>query len=222
MFDNKKRKETRLRNRIPDSVSVKTYNLIIGAMLLYGFVANAIMVATCNKIFSNVNPIVFLIGYFVSALIGSVMANASDNPIVSFIGYSLIVVPIGALLSICLPSYPMDLILSAIIVTAVVTALMMAAATIYPDIFAGMGPALLLSLIIGIIVELIASLMGYGGDIFNWFFIIVFSLYIGYDWHKAQAYPKTVDNAIDSSIDLYLDLINLFLHILEILGKKDD
>ena len=62
--------------------------------------------------------------------------------------------------------------------------------------------------------------VGYGGNIFNWFFIIIFSLYIGYDWHVAQSYSKTVDNAIDSAIDLYLDLINLFLRILDILDRK--
>jgi FtsH-binding integral membrane protein len=44
---------------------------------------------------------------------------------------------------------------------------------------------------------------------------------MGFDWYRAQAYPKTVDNAIDSAVDLYLDIINLFIRLLEIFGKKD-
>ena len=48
---------------------------------------------------------------------------------------------------------------------------------------------------------------------------VIFSLYIGYDYWKAQQYPKTVDNAVDSALDIYLDIINLFMRILSILGN---
>lgn len=50
----------------------------------------------------------------------------------------------------------------------------------------------------------------------------IFSLYIGYDWVKAQMYVKTVDNAVDSALDIYLDIINLFLQLLRILGSKNN
>jgi len=49
----------------------------------------------------------------------------------------------------------------------------------------------------------------------------LFSLYIGYDMYRANHVAKTLDNAIDISIDLYLDIVNLFLFVLRILGKKD-
>ncbi|MBQ4111892.1 MAG: Bax inhibitor-1 family protein, partial [Clostridia bacterium] len=65
----------------------------------------------------------------------------------------------------------------------------------------------------------VAYRLGYGGSIFNILFVVIFSLYIGYDWHVAQSYSKTVDNAIDSAIDLYLDLINLFIRILDLLDN---
>ncbi|KGK42996.1 hypothetical protein LH51_02440, partial [Nitrincola sp. A-D6] len=32
--------------------------------------------------------------------------------------------------------------------------------------------------------------------------------------------PKTLDNAVDSAAALYMDIINLFLRILRILGRK--
>ena len=63
-------------------------------------------------------------------------------------------------------------------------------------------------------------LLGGAGElIFLWVGAGIFTLYIGYDWYKAQAYPKTLDNAVDSALDLYLDIINLFLKILRILAK---
>ena len=78
------------------------------------------------------------------------------------------------------------------------------------------------ALSIGIVVELIAMLLGYRGTFFDWVFVLLFSLYTAYDWVKAQAYPKTFDNAVDSAIDIYLDIINLFLRLLSIISKKKD
>lgn len=221
MFNNKKRKEERLKSRIPDSLTPSTYNMIIGGCLAYGFIMNAIMVFVAGNFFRNINPIVFLIGYIVCMLGGAIMASLSRNPIVSFIGYNLIVVPIGAVLSICLPDYNPQNIIAAVIVTALITGIMMILSVMFKRFFSRLGIVLCVSLIVGIILEFIAMLFGYGGDLFNWLFILIFSLYIGYDWYKAQSYPKTLDNAIDSALDLYLDIINIFLRLLEIFGKKD-
>ena len=220
MFNNKKRKEERLNSRIPDSISPKAYNAVIGGCLAYGFIMNAIMAMVASTFFMEMNYLVFLIGYFVCVLIGTFMVNASHNPIVSFIGYNFIVVPIGALLAICLPFYSSSLIIAAALVTAVITIAMMILGMVFPGFFSKLGPVLFISLLVGVIVEIIAMLLGYGGDIFNWLFVVIFSLYIGYDWHRAQFYPKTVDNAIDSAVDLYLDIINLFIRLLNLLSKK--
>ena len=221
MFNNKKRKEERLNSRIPDSLAPKTYNMIIGGCLAYGFIMNAIMVFVAGNFFMNMNPMVFLIGYIVCMFGGAIMAGLSHNPIISFIGYNLIVVPVGAVLSICLPDYNPSNIIAAVLVTALITGIMIILGMMFKNFFSRLGIVLCVSLIVGIILEFIAMLLGYGGDLFNWLFVLIFSLYIGYDWYKAQAYPKTLDNAIDSALDLYLDIINIFLRLLEIFGKKD-
>lgn len=219
MFDNSERKQERLNSGLPDFITTNTYNLIIGLVVLYGFVVNAIMVATCSKFFAQMNPIVFLIAYFVLCFLGVFITNSS-NPIASFIGYNFVVVPIGAVVSICVPQYSSDLVLSAIIVTGIVVAVMLILATAFPKVFEKMGSALLVALLISTVAELVSMLFGYGGDVFNWIFVVIFSLYIGYDWHKAQVYPKTLDNAVDSALDIYLDIINLFIRLLRIMGRK--
>lgn len=224
MFNAKKRKEARLSSDIHDQISIVVYNLILGAMILYGFVANAIMVLLAQNfmidLIESISWIGFLIGYFVCAIAGSIIAVKSHKPFWSFVGYNLIVVPIGALLTLCLPAYDPANILLAIVLTGIVTAAMMALSAAFPRFFSKLGWALLIALLIGIVVEIVAILLGYRGDLFNWLFVLLFSLYIGYDWNRAQAYPKTVDNAIDSAIDLYLDLINVFIRILDILERK--
>ena len=134
----------------------------------------------------NINPIIFLIGYFILAIAGSIIVTTSNTPIFSFIGYNMICIPIGGLLAICIPEYPIDAILAAIAATTFVTVVMMFLGVTFPKFFSKLGIVLLISLIVGLIAEVIAMILGYGGDLFNWLFVIIFSLYIGYDWHKAD------------------------------------
>ena len=207
------------RTQCPDTIGTAAYNSIIGLTILYGFVVNALMVLFARPFFESLPVAAVLIGYLVSAFAGAIIANKSSNPVFSFLGYNLIVLPIGMLLSLVLPDSSTENIFLAALLTGVVTVIMMILAVIFPRFFASLGPSLLWSLVIGAVVELIATLFGYGGNIFNWLFVVIFSLYIGYDWHVAQSYSKTVDNAIDSAIDLYLDLINLFIDILDLLDN---
>ena len=222
MFANSKNRKARMQAFSTDTLSTRTYNLILGLTILYGFIANAILVAIAGDFFMAMNPVLFLVLYFVLGLSGSFLAYKSTSPVWSFIGYNMLVLPVGGLLSICLPFYEGADIFAAIVVTGIVVAVMIVASTMFPQFFAGLGRTLFFSLLIGLIGEIVATLLGYGGNFFNWIFIIIFSLYIGYDWHKAQSYSKTLDNAIDSALDIYLDIINLFIRILEILSKADD
>ena len=222
MSFNDTRKQQRLNSGLPDFITTNVYNLIIGVVVLYGIALNALLVAFCRDFFLQMNQIILFIGYFVLCLVG-ILITRSNNPIASFIGYNLVVVPIGAVVSICVPFYDKSAILAAIIATGgVVTAMILLAST-FPKLFANMGRVLFISLLLSVIAELVVVFaFGYGGDLFNWIFVVLFSLYIGYDWHKAQLYPKTIDNAIDSALDIYLDVINLFLRLLQIFGRSDD
>jgi FtsH-binding integral membrane protein len=53
-----------------------------------------------------------------------------------------------------------------------------------------------------------------------WIAAALFSLYIGYDIYRSQNYPKTLDNAVDSALDIYMDMANLFIRLLQILGNS--
>lgn len=209
------------RMRMDDRLTAGKYNLLIGGCLVYGFALNALIVGTCSRFFIGMNPIILLVGYFVLCIAGIALSRSTD-PAKSFLGYNLVVVPIGAVLSVSLGAYYTADILSAIVVTGAVVAIMMGLSAAFPKLFAKLGGALGVALFVSLIAQLIAMLFGYGGQIFNWIFVVIFSLYIGYDWHKAQMYAKTVDNAIDSALDLYLDIINLFLRILQIMSRSRD
>ena len=51
---------------------------------------------------------------------------------------------------------------------------------------------------------------------FAWLGVLVFTLYVAYDWSQALNKEYTLDNAIDASGGLILDAINLFINILQI------
>ncbi len=98
---------------------------------------------------------------------------------------------------------------------------MMALGTLYPAFFARIAGALTIALIVVILVELFQIfVLGIHQGWLDWAVVAIFCGYIGYDWGRANQIPKTLDNAVDSAAALYIDIINLFLRILRIMGRK--
>ena len=173
-------------------------------------------------LFYNMNWLVLLIGYFVLCFAGITVTYKSKSPLVSFIGYNMVVLPVGALLSIVLQGYSSAIIFEAFVITTGITLTMMFVSTLIPGTFAGMGRMLFVAVLGLLVAQLICSLFGIYPQVISYAAAVIFSLYIGYDWVKAQMYVKTVDNAVDSALDIYLDIINLFLRVLEILGRRNN
>lgn len=211
-------------------ISNEAYNLIIGGVLLYGFVINCIMTKCFGDSITRFmagNYLAFFITYIVMVVVGTLMVNKSDNPVISFIGYNFIVVPLGMVLSSVLTIYNLagysDTITLAFALTAVVTLVMMFAATIFPSFFLSIGRTLFFTLLITFIAELFFTFVLHAElGIFDYIVVLIFCGYIGYDWAKANAIPKTVDNAVDSAAELYVDIINLFLRLLRILARANN
>lgn len=220
------RKQARLQSGEADRLSARSYNLALTGLLAYGLLLNAVIVYyfayPLMNALQGVSPWVLLLGYLVPTLAGIVMAAKSQNPMVSFIGYNLVVLPIGIMLALVVPGVPAGIVVKAMALTGMVTLTMALLAIVRPQVFLGLGRTLLIALVVGIVAEVVATfLLGYRGELFDWFFVLLFSGYIGYDVAKSQAYPKTLDNAVDSALDIYLDIINLFIRLLSILGRRE-
>lgn len=206
-------------------LSSRVYNSVLGGVVIYGIVMNVILCVTCKDAVMVMNPLAFLVGYFVSCIAGVLISSFSKNPLVSFVGYNMVVVPIGLALSISLEEYGgvgSAVVIQAFLYTAIITGCMIALSIVKPEFFSKLGGILLGSLIGLIIAEIIALFLGLDQIVISWFGAVVFSLYIGYDVYRSQQFTKTLDNAVDCALDIYLDIANLFLFVLEILGKNDD
>jgi FtsH-binding integral membrane protein len=203
-------------------VSAGIYNLLIGLVLAWGFYANWWMIQNIPiETIRAVNPFLFFGFYFISTFGGIFLFTTSSSPLLSFIGYNLVVVPFGMVINLIVSQYSPTLVMDAIEVTGMVTLMMMAAGTFFPGFFRQIYGALGIALISVIIVEVIQIFIFHKQyAIMDWIVAAIFCGYIGYDWGRANMIPKTVDNAIDSAAALYMDIINLFLRILRIMGRR--
>ncbi|WP_372931302.1 Bax inhibitor-1 family protein [Shewanella putrefaciens] len=198
------------------------YNLVIGLTLVWGFAVNYWMVTNIDpNTIASINPWIFFIGYFASCFFGIYLFQKSSNPVVSFIGYNFVVVPFGLIINMVVSQYDPELVTEAIRITGLVTVAMMCLGTLFPAFFQKIAGALTIALLLVIVVELIEIfIFNTHHGILDWIVVLIFCGYIGYDWGQANQIPKTIDNAIDSAAALYMDIINLFLRILRILGRK--
>jgi FtsH-binding integral membrane protein len=108
--------------------------------------------------------------------------------------------------------------------TALVTAVMGATGLMFPNFYRSIGGALFGALLALVVVSFARSFIPaiQGVGIIDYISAGIFSLYIGYDMYRASEIPATLDNAVDVAVSLYLDILNLFLDLLRIMGKSDD
>jgi FtsH-binding integral membrane protein len=98
---------------------------------------------------------------------------------------------------------------------------MMVVSSVFPNVFLSIGRALGITLLITVLVELVMMLFGASLAITDYVVVLIFCGYVGYDWARANACAKTVDNAVDSAAELYVDIVNLFVRILRILARNN-
>jgi FtsH-binding integral membrane protein len=198
------------------------YNLAIGLTLAWGFFVNWLMVKSIPaETLLRIHPLLFIVGYMACAFAGVALYTKSDNPLISFIGYNLVVLPFGLVVNIVVSRYNSAVVLDAIRITGIATLLMMVLGTMFPAFFQRIVGALTIALIAVLIVEFVeVFIFKVHHGILDWMVAVIMCGYIGYDWGRANRIPKTLDNAIDSAAALYMDIIILFLRILSILGRR--
>lgn len=203
-------------------VSDATYNMVIGVVLCWGFFINWLIVRYVDPaLLRGINPWVFFIGYFASCFYGVYLFNTSEEPAISFIGYNFVVVPFGVIVNLVVSRYDPNLVLEAIRVTAMVTIVMMTLGVLFADFFRRIETALFIALAAVILIELFhIFILHMPRSWTDWVVVLIFCGYVGVDWGRANRIPKTLDNAIDSAAAIYMDVINLFLRILSILGRS--
>ena len=208
------------------------YNLAIGLTVVAGCAINYLMSkfvghGISDYLYTNpkVGLIVILALYLVGSFSGIAIVNKAQTPAVGILGFGLLACAMGLVLSVILPLYPNAHIAQAFLITMAITAVMTVAGALFPAFFSSIGKGLAITLLITIIAELLCSFIFFRGQnlqIFDYVVIFIFCGYIGFDWSRAQQRPSTINNAIRSAAAIYVDVVNIFIRILSIMGKRRD
>jgi len=204
------------------TMSERVFFALIGGILLYGLGLTSYLArwAVENGIYLTGFSF-FLVGLGIPFL-GIMIGIKSDNPLISFIGYNLVVIPFGIVLGPVLSVYSPNVINKALLGTFSATAFMSILAFVHPGIFKNLGRALFFSLMGLVVVRFLQIFIpALRLGIIDWLAAGIFTLYIGYDLYRAQRVSRNLDNAVDFALQIYLDIINLFLTLLRIFGRED-
>lgn len=200
------------------------FNTLMGLTILWGLMCNFAFCVFLNAQVTNLflsHPVAVIIGYFILVFAGAFIVTGTENPIIAFIGYNLICLPIGVILTPFVNQYTSVSIAYICLLTGIIVAIMTILSSIFPDEFLSLGRFLLTTLILIIVIEgCLILFVGYEGHIIDYLVVALFSLYIGFDWQKSQICAATPYDAIACATDIYLDIINIFIRLLEIFGKK--
>ena len=91
----------------------------------------------------------------------------------------------------------------------------------FPNFVARLQGVLVVGLLAIVAVELVLALMGVQQSITDIAVILLFCGFIGYDVYRATTAVPTFTNALWYAVDLYLDIINVFLRLLALFGRSD-
>lgn len=200
-----------------DEVSEHTFYAALTACLLWGLLGTAFVAYQAVQMHHQPNTAeIWILGLCVP-LLGGFIAIKSDNPIISFFGYNLMVIPYGIILGPLLQHYSPDSVKNALLMTGAITFFMGFMGTCFPSLFQNLGGPLFIALLGLLAVRIIQMFVP---ELQNLRFVDyisagIFSLYIGYDMYRASSVAKTLDNAVDIAVDLYLDIVNIFLSLLD-------
>ncbi len=206
-------------------IGERAYNAVMLGVLVWGLLVNVLLCFTVGDVYRYIKPVPFLILYIVCAIAGILIAGRSHRPLVSFLGYNLVVIPFGLVISAMVEAYggtDSRLVADAFLYTLFISLGMAGAALAFPNLFAKLGGALLGTLLGLVICELLLLVFRVPQNVTDWVAAGLFSLYIGYDVYRSQQFARTVDNAVDCALDIYLDIANLFLRLLRLLARRRD
>lgn len=170
-----------------------------------------------------------LIGTFIVSILGIVMFHVSDKPAVSGLGVSVMSVSLGLMIGPMVALYQANIVIGAVAISCGIMVIMSVLGIIFPAFFEGWGAALMVGLtvlVVGLFAEAIFLSLGVdishfqlADHLFTWGGLLLFSGFVAYDWAKAlRKHEYTLDKAIDASGGLILDLVNIFIRVLAIMG----
>lgn len=212
----------------PKIISRRLYNAALTGFIVLSFV----IMAVCSNIagtyafmrFLVENPLLCMVGCLVGSFGGIIVMSigrSKENLAVGLIGYAMFSLTFGFTTALALSAYDLDTISLAFSATAGIMIIFGAAGIMFPNFFARLQGVLVVGLLSIIVVELVFAFMGVQQTLTDIAVILLFCGFIGYDVFRATTAVPTLSNALWYAIELYLDILNVFLRLLSLFGRRD-
>lgn len=210
-------------------LSARAYNLVVSGLIFLGFVvmgAETYITGTRDFLLMMDSGAGFgiMFGSLIGSIVGIVLmsvAAGKQSVGMSIVGYVLFALTFGLTASLALVSFDLPTINTAFAATSAITLVFGALGVTFPEFFRkvyGVGFGILLAVVL---VELLLMFTGVSQTITDWIVVVVFAGFIGYDTYMATQVPPTLPNAVLAASNLFVDIINVFLRILDIIGRRD-
>ena len=214
------------------TISRRAYNLLAFGMVTLSFLVmwGTYLLAggsAVNGIIANlgaVGTLGLLIGSLAGSIVGIVLmgqGKAKQKVGLSVAGYALFSLTFGFTIAMALQRYELGTIYYAFGITACLSGIFLVAGVVFPEFFARIGRVLVLSLLAVVLVELVATIFFHANQtIFDYIVVIIFCGLLGYDSYKLAADEPTVPNAVYNASQIYVDIANILIRVLDILDHR--
>lgn len=212
-----------------NTLSLRMYSFMLTLLVFIGFAAMGVcaMFAASPAFLLAVEQhyIIYTIVCLALSIGGVVImgvGKSKESVGISLAGYAMTVLSMGFTTSLCLLSYDLGTISTAFLATAGVTVVMGCLGMAFPQFFAKIQGALFFSLFGIIIIEIPMMFFHIDASIIDYIVVAIFAGFIGRDFYVALNSQPTMTNAIYNACQLYLDILNVFMRILSIIGDHRD
>jgi uncharacterized protein len=217
----------------------------VGCIIITFALAVAVFFSSANAIAGYIGAnglnwfaaIACLIIGFVGMLVSSAVFTNSKSPVVSGLGVTGLAFFSGVMFAPVFSITDPNIIgLATVITTGLFATLSFV--SILASLFGRLdtdswGPMLMQVLIVLIVAQfagIILAAFGLALPVFNgiwqtviaWVSIVLFSLFIIYDWNQALKLDRTYDNAIDAAGALMMDWLNILISVIRLLSNTND
>ena len=169
----------------------------------------------------------FMLGLFLVSLVGIWIANSSDSPVISLLGFALVSGAFGIMLGPVVAMYTTASIVRVFALTTLVVVGLGLIGALIPDDLSSWGRPLLGALLLLIVGMVGTSVLGAFGlpvggamTVLDWVGLVIFGGLVIFDLNRAARLPRTANNAIDVAVGIYLDFINIFIRLLSLFGER--
>ena len=216
----------RLARTKPCGLSRRMYHFLTGAIVAASLLVIGLEYTYCLSnpwIIESLN-LAFVIACYVVPFTGIIIIALAGREHLGLmvVGYCMVTLTLGFLMAIVLTEYTAASIQRAILITAIIAISFATLGFAWPQLFRRIFPICMIALGIMIIIELVMMFLSIPSGWNDWIVIVIFCGLIGYDFYQAATDEPTVDNAIWHACEIYLDLINIFLRVLNITGRSRD